>query len=92
MTVDIQYSKAAMKFLRKNANLLTLQETEQLVILAVKHLFRHERLNVDVKQLRGEWQGYYRVRKGKIRIIFSAEPNEALRVVVHSIDFRGSVY
>ena len=44
MTVEIQYSKAAMKFLRKNANLLTLQETEQLVIMAVKSLFRHERL------------------------------------------------
>ncbi len=92
MTVDIQYSKATLKFLQKNANVLTLEETEELVVMAVKNMFRHARLNVDVKQLRGEWQGYYRIRKGKMRIIFSTQSNETLHVVVHTIDFRGNVY
>jgi len=92
MNVEIRYSKASMKFLQKHVHLLTLDETEQLLIMAIKNIFQHARANVDVKPLRGEWQGYYRVRKGKMRIIFSAQQTETLCVTVHAIDFRGNVY
>ena len=31
---------------------------------------RGDKINVDVKKLKGNWEGYYRLRKGKLRIIF----------------------
>ena len=48
-------------------------------------------INVDVKKLKGSWAGYYRIRKGKIRIIFDVDyKNKA--VFIEKIDFRGDVY
>ena len=50
-----------------------------------------ENVNIDIKKLSGEWEGYYRLRKGKLRIIF--EPNKTDKVLfVERIDFRGDVY
>ncbi|MDP3029836.1 MAG: hypothetical protein Q8O04_10140 [Deltaproteobacteria bacterium] len=50
-----------------------------------------ENVNLDLKKLSGEWEGYYRLRKGRIRIIF--EPNRIDKVLfVDRIDFRGDVY
>jgi len=46
-------------------------------------------INVDVKKLKGSWTGYYRIKKGKIRIIFDYK-NKA--VFIEKIDFRGDVY
>jgi mRNA-degrading endonuclease RelE of RelBE toxin-antitoxin system len=48
-------------------------------------------VNVDVKKLKGSWAGYYRIRKGKIRIIFDVDyKNKA--VFIEKIDYRGDVY
>ncbi len=47
--------------------------------------------NVDVKRLVGDWEGYYRVRKGKLRIIFDVDKHERVSYV-EKIDFRGDVY
>jgi len=50
-----------------------------------------ENINLDLKKLSGEWEGYYRLRKERIRIIF--EPNRIDKVLfVDRIDFRGDVY
>jgi mRNA interferase RelE/StbE len=50
-----------------------------------------ENINIDLKKLGGEWEGYYRIRKGRLRIIF--EPNKNERILfVEKIDFRGDVY
>jgi mRNA interferase RelE/StbE len=44
-----------------------------------------------LKKLVGEWEGYYRLRKGKLRIIFA--PNKIDKVLfVDRIDLRGDVY
>lgn len=44
-----------------------------------------------MKKLKGSWAGYYRIRKGKIRIIFDVDyKNKA--VFIEKIDFRGDVY
>jgi len=50
-----------------------------------------ENINVDIKKLYGKWQGYYRLRRGKIRIIF--EVNKSAKVLyIEKVDFRGDVY
>ena len=50
-----------------------------------------ESVSVDVKRLSGAWAGYYRVRSGRIRIIFSFDAEE-LRAFVEVVDYRGDVY
>ena len=46
---------------------------------------------LDIKKMRGEWDGFYRLRIGKIRIIFKVIfDNKALEIYI--IGFRGDVY
>jgi mRNA interferase RelE/StbE len=52
---------------------------------------RGEKINVDVKKLKGNWEGYYRLRKGKLRIIFEVNKDNK-SIYVERIDFRGEVY
>ena len=47
-------------------------------------------VNIDLKKLVGDWEGYYRLRKGKLRIIFELNKNERV-LFVEKIDFRGDV-
>ena len=47
--------------------------------------------NIDVKKLKGKWEGYHRIRFGKIRIILKVN-FETRRVFVDTIDYRGDVY
>ena len=46
---------------------------------------------VDLKRLSGMWEGCYRVRVGKIRVIFSMNPVERT-ALIEIVDNRGSVY
>lgn len=92
MRVEIEYSKSSMKFLKKNSQLVTLKDIEDLLIASLKKILHRENSNIDVKQLRGKLKGYYRTRKGRIRMIFSIRKNEIIAVFVYTIDFRGNVY
>lgn len=51
-----------------------------------------EQINIDLKPLKGEFAGMYRLRKGNIRIIFSYEQGEIVIASVETVDFRGNVY
>jgi len=48
-------------------------------------------VNIDLKKLVGNWDGYYRLRKGRLRIIFEVNKDERV-LFVEKIDFRGEVY
>jgi len=88
MTWRIDLSKNAEKFLSKNE--LTIIEVRELVGRAVRY-FRGEDINIDIKKLKGSWQGFYRVRTGRIRII--AEFNfEHSVIFIEEIDWRGNAY
>ncbi len=50
-----------------------------------------ENINIDIKKLSGDWAGYYRIRKGKLRIIFELNKMEKT-LFVEKVDFRGDVY
>ncbi|RJP63625.1 MAG: type II toxin-antitoxin system RelE/ParE family toxin [Ignavibacteriales bacterium] len=45
----------------------------------------------EVKAMKGNFTGYYRLRVGDIRVLFFVEKKHNL-ILVDSIDFRGSVY
>ena len=88
MNWEISLSRRAEKFLTKNH--LPDEFVAVPIGKAMRKLFG-ESVAVDVKRLSGVWVGHYRVRSGKIRIIFSFEA-DGLRVFVEVIDYRGDVY
>ena len=84
----IHYTSLAEKFIQKQKiERNTITET----ILKTLKFLAGENLNIDIKKLKGEWRGFYRIRQGKLRIILSIN-FEKQEVVVKRIDFRGSIY
>jgi len=87
MSWKIEYSKRADDFSEEHSIKDTVRESIKNFILKITGL----NINIDVKKLKGEWAGYYRIRKGKIRIIL--KPNiESKSIFVDVVDFRGNVY
>jgi mRNA interferase RelE/StbE len=83
----VDYSRGSEKFL-ENQNIRE-EVREELRRFLIR--LKGENVNVDVKKLTGDWTGYYRLRKGKIRIIFSLNKSEK-SLYVEKIDYRGDVY
>jgi mRNA interferase RelE/StbE len=52
---------------------------------------RGEPVNIDAKKLRGGWKGFFRIRKGKLRIIFSLD-TAGRSIYIERVDFRGDAY
>lgn len=92
ISLQIRYEKKADKFLSGNKNKITQEETKKLIIKAVHKLTGKDE-NVDLVKMKGEFEGYFRIRKNDLRIIFSIyEDDNTMVVTVSNIDFRGSVY
>ena len=87
MKWEIGFSRDAEKFLKRE-NLRS--ETVAEIIKFLKRM-KGESVSVDVKKLKGEWQGFYRIRKGKLRIIFELDFEEHF-IYVARADHRGEVY
>ncbi len=87
MEWKILYSKDAKKFIDTQDIYNDIKEELKKFLLKIKG----EAINVDVKKLEGAWKGYYRLRKGKIRIIFEINTSEKI-MYIEKIDFRGDVY
>ena len=88
MIFNLNFSKQAEKFL-KTRNVAK-EEIFIIISKAVKK-FRGENVNIDIKKLRGEWFGFFRIRMGKIRIIAEFDfDNQSVFIGV--IDMRGNAY
>ena len=87
MKWTINYSRDARRFFEKED--IHVKVTEELRKFLTKT--RGEDINIDVKKLKGDWKGYYRLRKGKLRIIFDMDFNNR-SLFVEKIDFRGGIY
>jgi len=87
MKWHIQYSRDAEQFIDKQKIRVEVREQLELFLRKMKG----ESINVDVKKLKGEWKGYLRIRKGKLRVIFSADFSERV-LYVERTDFRGKAY
>jgi mRNA interferase RelE/StbE len=87
MNWNIEYSKRADNFIEEHGIRDNIRESIKSFIFKITGL----NINVDIKKLKGEWAGYYRIRKGKIRVIL--KPDIELRTIfVDVVDFRGNVY
>jgi mRNA interferase RelE/StbE len=91
--MDILYSKRAVKFLKKLDSPTQARIRDR--ILSLKRSLEQDGIipfsEMDIKQLKGSWDGFYRVRVGKIRIIFKLdELSDGL--LIYDIAFRGSAY
>jgi mRNA interferase RelE/StbE len=83
----IDYSRDAEKFIRtQNIHDEVRRELKKFLIK-----IKGGNINIDLKKLEGDWEGYYRLRTGKLRIIFEINKSEKA-LYVEKIDFRGDVY
>lgn len=83
----VEYSRDAEKFIEKHDIHDEVREELKKFLMKI----RGENINLDIKKLSGEWEGYCRIRKGRLRIIFEPGKNRKL-LFVEKIDFRGDVY
>lgn len=88
MSWKIDFSRDSLKFLEQN-NLKDDVIIDKVRLVLRK--FKGENMNVDIKKLGGKWEGFYRIRSGKLRIIFEVQ-FENYRVYIDKVDWRGSAY
>ena len=87
MKWEIGFSREAEKFFkRENIRAEAVAEVTKFL-----KRMKGEPISVDVKKLKGDWQGFYRIRKGKLRIVFEVNFEEHL-IYVARVDHRGEVY
>jgi mRNA interferase RelE/StbE len=87
MTWRIDYSKDAHKFIQKNKLEDDVSGELKKFLLRLKGVD----VNIDLKKLVGDWDGYYRLRKGDVRIIFAINKQEKA-LYVEKVDLRVRVY
>ena len=93
MNLEIEYLKKADKFFIKNSTTLSKEKSRELIIKSVKKILQNEDTNVDVKQLKENLQKYYRIRSGKVRILFELIDGQiTVTAIVNDVEFRGNVY
>ncbi|MCF7845525.1 MAG: hypothetical protein K9M12_02055 [Candidatus Pacebacteria bacterium] len=88
MKWELKISNSAEKFIRKHK-----LDIKEIILIAKKvtDYFQGESLNVDIKKLKGNWKGFYRVRKGKIRIILRFDFKKLI-VFIEEMDYRKDAY
>lgn len=67
MKWTVEYSADAVEFIDRED--LSGQVREQIALFLKR--MRGQAVNIDAKKLKGKWKGYFRIRKGRLRIIFS---------------------
>lgn len=91
--MELTISKNAVKFLKKLPE--KDKEKVQSKIRALFESIENSGLlpsgSLDIKALEGEWQGFLRMRVGKIRVIFTIDPKKD-ELQIYEIGFRGNIY
>lgn len=87
------FSKSAVKFLNKisekDNKRVTSKIFDLLDLAASSDSPKFGEL--DTKSLKGDLQGFSRMRVGKIRVVFTVDFQEK-ELLIHDIDFRGDIY
>ena len=81
---EIELSKKQLKIINKFNNY-------DLVLKKIKELkYFHINKIENIKKMKGNWHGFYRLRIGDLRIIFYEKDENIIKI--HKIGFRGNIY
>lgn len=89
----IRFRKPAIKFIEKADpdTLSRIQERLKQLVTAVEAQSIIPFTELDIKQMKGEWEGFYRLRIGKVRLIFTVDLTSG-DIEVYAIGSRGDIY
>jgi len=87
MKWTIEYSKRAIVFVEEHG----IKDNVRDLIRSFALKITGANINIDARKLKGDWDGYYRIRKGKVRIILKVD-GKLKTIFIDIVDFRGSVY
>ena len=88
MNFRIDFSTNSLKFLERN-NIKEIFIIDKIKLVLRK--FKGEVVNIDIKKLAGKWEGFYRIRFGRLRIIVEFQFERCVAYIAE-IDWRGNVY
>jgi mRNA interferase RelE/StbE len=89
----IKFRKQAIKFIEKTDpdTLIRMREKLRQLLTSIEEQSIIPFTELDIKQMKGDWEGFYRLRIGKIRLIFAVDLTRG-DIEVYSIGSRGDVY
>jgi mRNA interferase RelE/StbE len=87
------FRKQAIKFLEKSnpQELQNIRSSIKLITLAVEEQGIIPFTELDIKKMKGNWKGYYRLRIGQNRVIFTVDFNSQ-NITIYAIGSRGDIY
>ena len=89
----IKFRKQAVKFLQKidpeNAQKIRQQLNQLAISIEQKSIIPFTEL--DIKKMKGDWQGFYRLRINQIRLIFRVD-FDSKDIEIYAIGNRGDIY
>jgi mRNA interferase RelE/StbE len=89
----VRFSKNSTRFIDSLVEKQQKRIKEQIIVLKeyIENSGSIPFRELDIKKLSGQWEGYYRMRVGQMRIIFNIE-SEKNQINIFTINFRGDVY
>ena len=84
------FSKSSLKFLEQIDREAKERIRARLLELG-DYLEGKSQASVDIKRLKGKWDGFYRLRVGRVRVILNFDRQEKVMRVC-DIGFRGDIY
>lgn len=89
----IKFRKKAIKFLDKAnpEDVENIREQINQISVAVEELGVIPFTELDIKKMKGDWEGFYRLRVGKNRIIFTLDI-DSNDIEIYAIGSRGDIY
>jgi mRNA interferase RelE/StbE len=89
----IKFRKQAIKFIEKAdpETVSRIQDRLNQLRLFVEEQSIIPFTELDIKQMKGDWDGFYRLRLGKVRLIFTVDITSN-NIEVYAIGNRGDIY
>ena len=89
----VKFRKQAIKFLQKTnpEDVARIRAQLSRLLLAVEEEGEIPFAELDIKMMKGKWDGFYRLRVGKVRILFTVN-FESTEIEIRVIGTRGDVY
>jgi mRNA interferase RelE/StbE len=89
----VKFRKQAVKFLQKanSEDVAKIQSQLNQLLTVIEQQGIIPFTELDIKKMRGDWEGFYRLRVGKMRVIFIVDFDSS-QLEVYTIGARGDVY